>query len=51
MKAWVDKIGARDAVKRALAKVATVKSSRDNATDENKDRFFGRGKYAQGVRR
>jgi GSH-dependent disulfide-bond oxidoreductase len=46
IKAWVDKIGARDAVKAALAKVATVKSSRDTASAEQKDRFFGRGKYA-----
>jgi GST-like protein len=46
IKAWVDKIGARDAVKAAFAKVATVKSSRDTATAEQKDRFFGRGQYA-----
>lgn len=47
IKAWVDKIGARDAVKRAMAKVATIKSVRDSATDDNKDRFFGRGKFAR----
>jgi GSH-dependent disulfide-bond oxidoreductase len=47
LKAWVDKIAARDAVKRAMAKVATIKSVRDNATDDTKDRFFGRGKYAR----
>ena len=47
VKAWVDKIAERDAVKRALAKVATIKSSRDKATDEDKDRFFGRGQYAR----
>jgi len=47
VKAWVDKIEARDAVKRALAKVATIKSIRDAATDEQKDRYFGRGKYAR----
>jgi GST-like protein len=46
LKAWIDRIEARDGVKRALARVATVKSSRDNATDDAKDRFFGRGKYA-----
>jgi GST-like protein len=46
VKAWVDKIEARDGVKRALAKVATIKSIRDAATDDQKDRYFGRGKYA-----
>ena len=46
LKAWIDRIEARDGVKRALARVATVKSSRDNATDDAKDRFFSRGKYA-----
>ncbi len=46
VKAWVDKIEARDGVKRALAKVATIKSIRDNASDDQKDRYFGRGKYA-----
>lgn len=47
VKAWVDKIEARDAVKRALAKVATIKSIRDAATDDQKDRYFGRGQYAR----
>ncbi len=47
LKAWVDKIAARDAVKRAMAKVATIKSVRDSASDDAKDRFFGRGKYAR----
>jgi GST-like protein len=47
VKAWVDKIAARDAVKRAFAKVGTLSSSRDKATDEQKDRFFGRGSYAR----
>lgn len=46
VKAWVDKIAARDAVKRAYAKVGQVKSVRDSATDDAKDRYFGRGKYA-----
>ena len=26
---------------------ADIKSSRETATDDNKDRFFGRGKYAR----
>jgi len=47
VKAWVERIEARDGVKRALAKVATIKSVRDNATEDNKDRYFGRGKYAR----
>jgi GST-like protein len=46
VKAWIDKLEARDGIKRALAKVATIKSVRDNATDDQKDRYFGRGKYA-----
>jgi len=46
VKAWVAKLEAREGVKRALAKVATITSSRDTASDEQKDRYFGRGKYA-----
>jgi GSH-dependent disulfide-bond oxidoreductase len=45
---WFDAISARPAVKRALAKVDAIVSSRDHATDEAKDRFFGRGRYARG---
>ncbi len=44
---WFDAIAARPAVKRALDKVAQIKSARDAATDENKDRLFGRGRYAR----
>ncbi len=47
VKAWIDKIAARDAVKRAYAKVGAIKSVRDTATEDNKDRYFGRGKYAR----
>jgi len=47
LKAWIDKISARDAVKRAYAQVGAIKSVRDTATDDAKDRFFGRGKYAR----
>jgi GSH-dependent disulfide-bond oxidoreductase len=47
VKAWVDKITARDAVKRAYAKIGAIKSVRDTATDDAKDRYFGRGKYAR----
>ena len=43
---YIETIGARDAAKRMLAKLPSLKSSRDIASAENKDRFFGRGKYA-----
>ncbi len=46
VKKYLDRIEAREAAKRMLAKIATLKSSRDNATDDAKDRFFSRGKYA-----
>jgi len=46
VKAWVDKLNARDAVKRAYAKIGAIQSVRDNATEDAKDRFFARGKYA-----
>jgi GST-like protein len=44
---WFDAISARPAVKAALAKIAQIKSNRETATDEQKDQFFGRGKYAK----
>jgi GST-like protein len=44
---WSDAIAARPAVKRALAKVDAIVSSRDVATEEVKDRIFGRGHYAR----
>ena len=47
VKGWVEKLSERPAVKRAMAKVAGIKSVRDNATDDAKDRLFGRGKYAR----
>jgi len=47
IKKWVDKIAARDAVKRAMAQVGKLTSVRDKATDDQKDRFFGRGKFAR----
>ena len=46
VKAWIEKLEARDGVKRAYAKIAAITSSRDTASDDQKDRFFGRGKYA-----
>jgi GSH-dependent disulfide-bond oxidoreductase len=44
---WFDVIAARPAVKRALAKVDAIVSSREVATEEVKDRIFGRGHYAR----
>jgi len=44
---WFNAIADRLAVKRALAKVATIKSNRETASDEDKDRFFGRGRFAR----
>jgi GST-like protein len=44
---WFDAIAARPAVKKALAIVDTVKSSRDTASEDDKDRIFGRGRYAR----
>jgi GST-like protein len=47
VKAWIEKLNARDAVKRAYAKIGAIKSVRDNATDDARDAFFARGKYAR----
>ena len=44
---WFNAISERPAVKAALAKVATIKSNRETASDDDKDRFFNRGKYAR----
>ena len=44
---WFDAIAARPAVKKALAIVDTIKSSRDTASENDKDRIFGRGRYAR----
>ena len=46
LKAWIDRIAGREAVKRAYDKIGAIKSARDTATDDAKDRFFARGKYA-----
>ncbi|MFL6798292.1 MAG: glutathione S-transferase family protein [Xanthobacteraceae bacterium] len=43
---WFNAINERPAVKAALAKVAVIKSSRETASDDDKDRFFNRGRYA-----
>ncbi|MEA2938823.1 MAG: GSH-dependent disulfide-bond oxidoreductase [Alphaproteobacteria bacterium] len=44
---WHDAVSARPAVQRALRKVEAIKSSRETATEEDKDRFFGRGRHAR----
>ncbi len=44
---WFADISARPAVKAALAKVDAIQSSRDTASDEDKDRLFGRGQFAR----
>jgi GSH-dependent disulfide-bond oxidoreductase len=44
---WFKAIAERPAVKAALAKVAAIKSNRETATEDQKDQFFGRGKYAR----
>jgi GST-like protein len=44
---WFKAIAERPAVKAALAKITVIKSNRETATDEQKDRFFGRGKFAR----
>lgn len=44
---WFKSVDERPAVKAALAKVASIKSNRDTATEDQKDRFFNRGRYAR----
>ncbi|RAI44222.1 glutathione S-transferase family protein [Rhodoplanes roseus] len=44
---WVERISARPAVQRAMAKVATIPSSRDTSSDEDRDRIFQRGRFAR----
>ncbi len=44
---WFKAIEERPAVKTALAKVGAIKSNRDTANDDQKDRFFNRGQYAR----
>ena len=44
---WFNAIAERPAVKAALAKIAVIKSNRETASDDQKDRFFGRGQYAR----
>src|SRR4029077_2836780 len=44
---WFNAINERPAVKAALAKVGAIKSNRETASDDQKDRFFNRGRYAR----
>jgi GSH-dependent disulfide-bond oxidoreductase len=44
---WFKAISERPAVKVALDKVGAIKSNRDTASEDDKDRFFNRGKYAR----
>jgi GST-like protein len=46
-KRWFEELSARPAVKAMIAKQNDIKSSREAATDDNKDRFFNRGRYAR----
>src|SRR5215470_17403144 len=47
LKRWFEAISARPAVKKAIEIVGGIKSNRETATDDQKDRFFNRGKYAR----
>lgn len=49
LKRWIAEIEQRPAVQKLLAwlPIAATKSSRDVATEDQKDRFFNRGKYAR----
>lgn len=44
---WFNAISERPAAQAMIAKVSAIKSSRDTATDDQKDRFFNRGRYAK----
>jgi GSH-dependent disulfide-bond oxidoreductase len=44
---WFNAINERPAVKAALTKIGAIKSNRETATDDQKDRFFNRGRYAR----
>ena len=44
---WFNAISERPAVKTAIARVGAIKSNRETASEEQKDRFFNRGRYAR----
>ena len=47
LKRWFETIAARPAVKKMIEITAGIKSNRETASDDDKDRFFNRGKYAK----
>jgi GST-like protein len=47
LKRWFEAIAARPAAKKMIEVVGGIKSNRDTASDDQKDRFFNRGKYAR----
>jgi GSH-dependent disulfide-bond oxidoreductase len=44
---WFNAISERQAVKAAIAKIGAIKSNRETASQDQKDRFFNRGRYAR----
>ena len=44
---WFKTIADRPAVKKALDIIGKITSEREKATDEAKDKLFGRGKFAR----
>jgi GST-like protein len=44
---WFASISERPCVKSALCKIAKIQSHREDATDEQRDRLFNRGRYAR----
>jgi len=44
---WFNAISSRPATQAVIAKLGAIKSSRDTATEDQKDRFFNRGRYAR----
>ncbi len=46
VKKYLERIEARDAAKKMLAILPTLKSTRETASTDDKDRFFARGKFA-----
>jgi GSH-dependent disulfide-bond oxidoreductase len=47
LKRWFETIAARPAVKKMIEIAGAIKSNRETASDDDKDRFFNRGKYAR----
>src|SRR5262249_45496559 len=47
LKRWLEASGERPGAKKMIEVVGGIKSNRDTASDDQKDRFFNRGKYAR----